>query len=89
MCQANIIGHWLEGAPTPEERLRRMAALEAIMMVDEHGDRHWDGPSVLDLIRRWDRSFEWVPGQDRGVLVYAPDGRLVETSQFVRTLLTR
>lgn len=46
-----------------------------------------DFPSVLDLIKRWDRAFEWVLGKDRGLVVHAPNGRLVESSLACRLLV--
>ena len=88
MCQVNIVGHWLDGSHTAEERERRKAALEAIVRVDEHGFRYWDGPAVLDLIRRWDKPFKWVPGRDSGILVHDGQGRLIEESSTVRGLWT-
>lgn len=87
MCQANLIGHWLDGASTVKERQRRKVGLEAILMVDEHGHRYWDGPAVLDLIRRWERAFDWVPGEDPGILVYDKQGRLIECSAAADRLL--
>ena len=61
------------------------------LAVVQDGYRVYDGPAVLDLIRRWDRRFEWVPGErgDRGVLVHDTRGRLVEDSEAIRRLLVR
>ncbi len=87
MCQANLIGHWLDGAPSAEERRRRKAALEAVVRVDERGRRSWDGPAVLDLIRRWGTGFDWFPGRDRAILVHDLRGRLIERSSTARLLL--
>ena len=89
MCQANLIGHWLDGAPTAEERQRRKEALEAIVTVGEDGVVSYDGPAILDLIRRWDKPFKWVPGRDRGILVHDGQGRLIEESSTVRGLWTK
>ncbi len=87
MCQANLIGHWLDGASTAKERRRRKKALEAIVRVDQHGRRSWDGPAVLDLSRHWGASFDWVPGRDRGILVHDLRGRLIEQTALARMLL--
>ena len=86
MCQANIIGHWLDGSPTAEERARRRAALERLAVVRD-GYRVYDGPAVLDLIRTWNRSFDWVPGEDWGILVHDLRGRLIEHSALAGLLL--
>ena len=61
MCQAALPQHWLDLAPTPAERARGRAALDRLDVVRD-GYKVMDGPAVLDLIRRWDRRFEWVPG---------------------------
>jgi len=88
MCQANLPGHWLDAAPTSAERLRRTAALSRLAVVRD-GYKVYDGRAVLDLIRTWDRRFEWTPGGrgDRGVLVYDTRGKVVE-SGLIRKVLT-
>ena len=86
MCQAALPQHWLDLAPTPAERARRRAALDRLAVVRD-GYRVYDGAAVLDLIRTWDRSFDWTPGEDRGVLIHGPGGRLVEQSALIGRLL--
>ena len=88
VCQAALPQHWIDAAPTPAERARRRAALDRLAVLRE-GYRVYDGPTVLDLIRRWDRRFEWVPAErgDRGVLVHNPRAMLVEESETLRRLL--
>src|SRR5213593_525865 len=85
MCQAALPQHWIEAAPTPVERARRRAALDRLAVVRD-GYRVYDGPSVLDLIGTWGRSFDWTPGRDRGVLIHDRWGRLIETSALRRLL---
>lgn len=86
MCQAAKPAHWLDSAPTPAERARRKAALDALAVLRD-GYRVIDGPAVLDIIRRWDKGFEWVPGKDRGILITDQRGRL-EDSTLIRRLLS-
>jgi len=90
MCHAALPQHWLDAAPTPAERARRRAALDRLAVVRD-GYRVYDGPAVLDLIRTWDRSFDWTPGEqgDRGVLVHDSRGRLIETSACAGRLLVQ
>ena len=87
MCQANLPGHWIESAPTGAERARRKAALDRLAVVRD-GYRVYDGPAVLDLIRQWNRRFQWSPDGDRGCLVSDSEGRLVESSEVCRAFLT-
>jgi len=88
VCQAALPQHWIDSAPNIAERASRRAALDRLA-VDRDGHKVMDGPAVLDLIRRWDRRFEWVPGErgDRGVLVHNPRAMLVEESETLRRLL--
>src|SRR3989442_10337010 len=86
MCQAALPQHWSDAAPTPAERARRRAALNRLAVVRD-GSKVFDGPAVLDLIRTWDRSFDWTPGEDRGVLIHDRQGWLIETSGLLRRLL--
>jgi len=79
-------GHWLDSALTSAERGRRKAALDRLAVVRD-GHRVYDGPAVLALIRRWDKAFEWVPSEDRSVLIHDQWGRLIETSQLAEKLL--
>jgi len=79
-------GHWVDSAPTPAERARRRAALDRLALVRD-GYRVYDGPVVLDLIRRWDKAFAWEPGRDRGVLVTDWRGLLIDRSTLVGVLL--
>lgn len=88
VCQAALPAHWIESAQTPAERARRRTALERLAVVRPDGIRVMDGPAVLDLIRRWDRAFEWVPSKDAGIAVYKPGRGLVEESALARRLLT-
>jgi len=41
-----------------------------------------DGPTVLDLIRRWDGAFAWEPARDRGAVIHDGQGRMIETSAW-------
>ena len=86
MCQAALPQHWLDAAPMPAERARRRAALDRLAVVRD-GYRVYDGPAVLDVIRSWDRSFEWVPGEDRGALIQDRMGRLIEASDLLGRLV--
>jgi len=86
MCQADLPHHWIDAAPTSVERARRRAALDRLAVI-RNGYRVYDGPAVLDLIRTWDRSFDWTPGKDRGVLIHDRRGRLTETCAFLNGLL--
>ena len=86
MCQTALPQHWIESAPTVAERARRRAALDRLAVV-RNGYRVYDGPAVLDVIRTWDRNFEWTPGKDRGVLIHGPSGKLVEHSVLTGRLL--
>jgi len=86
MCQAALPEHWLDGAPTIAERARRRAALDRLAVVRD-GYRVYGGAAGLDLSRTWDRSFDWTPGEDRGVLIHGPGGRLVEQSALIGRLL--
>jgi|SRR5947208_7919814 len=57
------------------------------LAVVRDGYRVYDGPAVLDVIRSWDRSFEWVPGEDRGALIQDRMGRLIEASALLGRLV--
>jgi len=41
------------------------------------------------LIGNWDSGFEWVPGEDRGILVHDRRGRLIDRSSLVERLRVR
>ncbi len=56
MCQANVVGHWLDGAPTGEERERRLAAFRELgtKHLEAWGTfRSYPGPAVLKLVQEW------------------------------------
>jgi hypothetical protein len=50
------------------------------------GYRVYDGPAVLDVIKRWDKAFRWGP-ENKGALIHDARGRLFETSTLVKALL--
>ena len=85
MCQAALPQHWLDLAPTPAERARRRAALDRLAVVRD-GYKVMGGPTVLDLIRRWDRAFAWEPARDRGAVIHDGQGRMIETSALAKFL---
>ena len=87
VCQANLPGHWLDAAPTSTERARRKAALERLVVVRD-GYRAYDGPAVLELIRRWEKPFAWKSVRDFGVLIHTEGGKLRPDSRLIRRLLT-
>ena len=56
MCQANLTGHWLDGASSLEERQRRLAALRGLGTENvEPWGTYWSypGPAVLKLVAEW------------------------------------
>lgn len=48
-----MIGHWLDGSTSVEERTARLAALAGIARRDEHGHPVYPGPDTVRMIREW------------------------------------
>lgn len=58
VCQANLVGHWLDASLTEGERKRRLRALRAIGTLHlELEGTYWayPGPETVRLIREWPR----------------------------------
>ncbi len=84
LCQADLIGHWLDNAHSTPERRRRLQALRKLGTRHEGGWWEYHGPAVLDLIRAW--HVEWFPERDSDVVVM--DGKhFVEQSLLAARLL--
>ena len=47
VCRAKMPGHLLDAAKTPKERAARIAALDRLARLDEHGRRILPGPETV------------------------------------------